>query len=107
MSNKTNDSSRLGGSLDPNPDDRPRRGHGGLLPKDFAKRLVRLKEASGLTWAGLAGKIGVDHKQMYRWRNGVEPSGGALHALYVFAASIPGGLEILMGEPFQLTFFRD
>ena len=107
MTNISNDPSRLDGSLDLNPDDPQRRTYGGLLPKDFARRLERLKEASGLTWAGLAGKIGVDHKQMYRWRNGVEPSGGALHALYVFAATIPGGLEILMGEPFQLTFFRD
>ena len=44
---------------------------------------------------------------MYRWRKGAEPSGGALHALYAFAATIPGGLEIFIGEPFQLTFFRN
>ena len=107
MTYKTNDSSRLDGRLDLNPDAQQRRSYGHLLPKDFAHRLVRFKEAAGLTWSGLAGKIGVDYRQMYRWRRGAEPSGGALHALYAFAASIPGGLEIFIGEPFQLTFFRN
>ncbi len=106
MTYKTNDSSRLDGSPGPNPDEQ-RRSYGHLLPKDFAERLERFKMATGLTWSGLAGKIGVDYRQIYRWRKGVEPSGGALHALYVFAATIPGGLEILIGEPFQLTFFRN
>ena len=80
MTNKTNDSSRLDGRLDLNPDAPQRRSYGHLLPKDFPHRLVRFKEATGFTWSGLAGKIGVDYRQMYRWRKGAEPSGGALHA---------------------------
>ena len=68
-----------------NPDFEQRQPYSSLLPVDFPKRLERLKEASGLTWSGLAGAIGVDYKQMYRWRRGVEPSGGVLHALYMFA----------------------
>ena len=40
-------------------------------------------------------------------RLGCEVVRPALHALYMFAARIPGGLEILMGEGFQLTFFKD
>ena len=107
MTTNTKDSSRLDGSFDQDPDDERRVPYGSLLPPDFPQRLERIKEASGLTWSGLAGAIGVDYKQMYRWRKGVEPSGGALHALYMFAARIPGGLEILMGEGFQLTFFRN
>ena len=107
MTTNTKDSSRLDGSLESDPDDERRVPYGSLLPPDFPKRLERLKEASGLSWSGLAGAIGVDYKQMYRWRKGVEPSGGALHALYMFAARIPGGLEILMGDGFQLTFFRN
>ena len=100
MTINTKDSPRLGG-------DHERRNYGSLLPGDFPVRLERLKEASGLTWAGLAKAIGVDHKQMYKWRKGVEPSGGAMYGLFRFAARLPGGLEILMDEPFQLSFFKE
>ena len=44
---------------------------------------------------------------MYEWRKGVEPSGGAMHSLYQYAPPIPGGLHILMGDGFQMTFFKD
>ena len=107
MTNKANESSRLGGSLGVNPDDEHRLPYGSLLPEDFPQRLERLKEASGLSWSGLAGAIGVDYKQMYKWRKGVEPSGGAMHALYKYASRISGGLHILMGDGFQMTFFKD
>ena len=76
-----------------------------VFPEDFPQRLRRLKEASGLTWTAFALAIGVDLKQLGRWlRKGVEPSGGPLMALFRFAALIPGGGEILLGEGFQLTF---
>ena len=100
MKNRTDPSPRLGGETE-------RPNYGSLLPRDFTDRLERLKEASGLTWAGLAKAIGVDHKQMYKWRKGVEPSGGAMYGLFRFAARLDGGLGILMDEPFQLSFFRE
>ena len=37
---------------------------------------------------------------MLRWRRGIEPRGGAHHALVELARWSPGGLEILMGEDF-------
>ena len=81
---------------------------GGVLPEDFVLRLIRLKEASGLTWSAFAHAIGVDGKQMRRWRKkGVEPSGGAMLSLFRFAARLPGGLEILMGEDFQVDLWED
>ena len=53
-----------------------------LLPEDFSVRLTRLKEALGLTWEGFSSMIGVDYRQMLRWRKkGAEPSGGAMLAL--------------------------
>ena len=80
----------------------------GVLPEDFADRLLRLKEASGLTWNGFALAIGVDRKQVRRWRRkGVEPSGGPMLSLFRFAARMPGGLEILMGEGFQVNLWED
>ena len=79
----------------------------GVLPEDFGQRLERLKEASGLSWRGFAKALGVDPKQLLRWRKGVEPCGGAMHSIFRFAARLPGGLEILIGEGFQMTFFKD
>ena len=79
----------------------------GVLPEDFGQRLERLKEASGLSWRGMAKALGVDPKQLFRWRKGVEPCGGAMHSIFRFASRLPGGLEILIGEGFQMTFFKD
>ena len=59
MSNSTDESSRLDGTLELNPDFEQHQPYGSLLPADFPKRLERLKEASGLTWSGLAAAIGV------------------------------------------------
>ncbi len=70
----------------------------GVLPPDFPQRLLRLKEASGLSWSGLAQAIGVDRKQVRRWAEDVEPCGGAMLSLVRFAMRIPGGLDILLGE---------
>ena len=72
-----------------------------VLLEDFVRRLTPLKEASGLTWSGFAEALGVDPKQILRWRHGTEPCGGAMHSLTLLAARIPGGLELLMGEGFQ------
>ena len=73
--------------------------YGYRLPDDFPDRLRRLKEAAELTWSGFAAAIGVDYRQMYKWRmHGVEPSGAAMQRLYEFASGIPGGLKILLGK---------
>ncbi len=72
----------------------------GRLPDDFPQRLIRLKEASGLTWEEFADVLGVELKQVLRWTQGTKPSGGAYHSLVELAPWIPGGLDILMGEGF-------
>ena len=75
----------------------------GVLSPDFEDRLESLKEASGLTWSAFSQTIGVDRKQVRRWRRkGVEPSGGAMESLYRF----PGGLDILMGDGFQMNLWE-
>ena len=94
------DRSRLGGRVLPY--------QSGELPEDFADRLVRLKEASGLTWSAFSQAVGADSKQVRRWRKeGVKPSGGAYHSLVRFARGIHGGLEILVGESHQMTFWDE
>ena len=77
-----------------------------VFPPDFPDRLVRLKEASGLTWTAFARAIGVDRKQVRRWRQGVEPCGGAMLSLVRFAMRLPKGVEILLGEGFQVVFWE-
>lgn len=66
-----------------------------FLPEDFAARLQRFKEASGLTWDGMASCLGVDPRQLQRWRKGTRPSGDGLFALVLLAARIPGGFHTL------------
>ena len=80
---------------------------GGDLPTDFPQRLIRLKEASGLTWEEFARVLGVELKQVLRWQNGTEPCGGAYHCLVLLAARIPGGPQILMGEDFPAPLGRE
>ena len=105
--NKTNDPSRLGGTLEQTTESGECLTFRKLLPADFPDRLERFREAADLSWSGLAAAIGVDYKQMYKWRRGgVEPSGGAIHSLYLFASRLPNGLDILMGEDFQMSFFE-
>ena len=70
-----------------------------LIPEDFGHRLTLLKERARLSWEGLATCIGVDHRQLLRWRKkGAEPPGGAMLALVALAEQVPGGLDILMGR---------
>ena len=77
-----------------------------LMPDDFVQRLTRLKEAAGLTWDGLAVCLGVDNRQVLRWRNGAIPCGGAMLALVRLALRVPGGLGLLLGEDFVVIHRR-
>lgn len=69
-----------------------------LLPADFPERLTALKELSGLSWERMAEAIGVDARQMHRWRRGTNPSGEAMLSLVRLATCVPGGLAQLLGE---------
>ena len=67
-----------------------------FLPADFPQRLDQLKQATGLSWEGVAVCLGVDVRQVQRWRRGTEPCGGALFALFRLADRVPGGLDLLL-----------
>ena len=69
-----------------------------LLPPDFPQRLDALKEMSGLSWERMASAIGVDSRQLHRWRRGTHPTGEAMLSLVRLAARVPGGLAELLGE---------
>ncbi len=69
-----------------------------LLPEDFAQRLEALRERTGLPWERMAICMGVDPRQLWRWRQGASPGGGAMLSLVRFATQVPGGLGELLGE---------
>ena len=69
----------------------------GFLPEDFPERLAALKRAAGVSWDVLAACMGVDPRQLQRWRKGTRPSGDGLCALVKLAARIPGGVHTLLG----------
>ena len=71
--------------------------YGGLIPQDFPRRLDAFKEATELSWDSLAACLGVDVRQLHRWRKGTKPSGDGLFALLLLAARIPGGVHTLLG----------
>ena len=77
-----------------------------LMPRDFPHRLAMLKEATGLSWEGLAASLGVDSRQVLRWRRGVEPCGGAMLALVRLATWVPGGLGTLLDEDLAIEVYR-
>ncbi|MXZ87230.1 MAG: hypothetical protein F4Z07_00040 [Dehalococcoidia bacterium] len=68
-----------------------------VLPEDFAERLAAVKERSGLPWERMAVCMGVDPRQLWRWRHGASPGGGAMLALVRFATRVEG-LGDLLGE---------
>lgn len=69
-----------------------------LMPEDFAERLVAVKERTGLPWERMAVCMGVDTRQLWRWRHGASPGGGAMLSLVRFATRVPEGLGELLGE---------
>ena len=68
-----------------------------FLPEDFSERLEHFKEISGLPWDVMASCLGVDPRQLQRWRQGTRPSGDGLFALLTLAARFPGGVHMLLG----------
>ena len=72
-----------------------------------------LKQVAGIVIAGriapyLSGVLPKDFpKRVHRWRRGVKPDGDGYHALVKLAALIPGGLDILMGDGFQMYLWQD
>lgn len=70
-----------------------------LMPEDFGERLILLKEATGLSWEGVATIVGVDPRQLWRWRSkDVAPCGGAMLSLVDLSVQVPKGLGLLLAK---------
>ncbi len=78
-----------------------------FMPENFPERLTALKETSRLSWEGLATCIGVDIKQVQRWRQGAEPCGGAMLSLVRLATLVPEGLGKLLGDDRIVVYRRN
>lgn len=59
-----------------------------VIPDDCPQRLERFKEASGLSWAELARRLGTSDLNLRRWRAGVRPHPVYLTALLEFAKEL-------------------
>ena len=70
------------------------------LPDDFRDRLVRFKEASGLSWRALAKELGVNPYRLREWRRGVTPNTSHLVHLLGLAEQLGLG-EVLAGQSNQ------
>ena len=63
-----------------------------LLPEDFPEGLTVLKEITGLSWEGLSVCLGVDNRQVLRWRHGAASCGGAMLSLMSLYTEVAGGI---------------
>ena len=73
------------------------------FPLDFHERLEKFVQAAGLSWRGLARRLRVSVRCVWRWKAGTKPDSGHLVALFNLAAEV-GLLHILLpavGEPPQ------
>ena len=59
-----------------------------VLTGEFAKALEDFQEASGLTWAEMARRLGTSVVNLWRWRQGVQPNMHHLIALQDLADSM-------------------
>ena len=65
------------------------------FPPDFPKRLERFRAAAGLSWRGLARRLRVSARCVWRWKAGTSPDPGHLIRLLDLAAEM-GLLHVLL-----------
>lgn len=76
-----------------------------LMPEDFPERLDALRGLFDLNWEEMAVAMGVDPRQLLRWRiKGGRPNGGAMLSLVRLAIRSPEGLGELLDEDVHVTF---
>lgn len=66
-----------------------------LFPEDFPERLQRFKDAAGLSWRGLARRLRVRMRCVWRWKAVPRPDPGHLFSLFT-AAEEMGLLHTLL-----------
>ena len=67
------------------------------FPTDFPDRLDAFRQAAGLSWRGLARRLKVNARTVWRWKAGAAPGSGHLVSLFRLAAGM-GLLHLLLPE---------
>ena len=76
-----------------------------LMPDDFPGRLEAVRDLLDLNWEEMAVALGVDPRQLLRWRiKGGNPNGGAMLSLVRLAIRSPEGLAELLDEDVIVIF---
>ncbi len=76
-----------------------------LMPEDFPERLDAVRNLFDLNWEEMAVAMGVDPRQLLRWRiKGSAPNGGAMLSLVRLAIRSPEGLGELLDEDVIVIF---
>ena len=76
-----------------------------LMPDDFPERLEAVRNLFDLNCEEMAVALGVDPRQLMRWRiKGGGPNGGAMLALVRLAIRSPEGLAKLLDEDVIVIF---
>ena len=76
-----------------------------LMPEDFPDRLEAVRDLLDLNWEEMAAAMGVDPRQLMRWRiKGGNPNGGAMLSLVRLAIRSPKGLGELLDEDVIVIF---
>ena len=71
------------------------------LPQDFAVRLGRLEDRSGVSLEEIALSSGLPARLGRLWRIGRPPSEDELRAIVGFACEVPGGVAVLLRDASQ------
>jgi len=66
------------------------------FPRDFPKRLDRLRDELGLSWLRLARCLGARPATVYQWRRGQKPGPAYLMALFELATNTESGVDLLL-----------
>ena len=76
-----------------------------LVPEDFSARLTAVRDLFDLNWEEMAVAMGVDPRQLLRWRQERgAPNGGAMLSLVRLAIRSPQGLGELLDEDVIVIF---
>ncbi|MDE2940182.1 MAG: hypothetical protein OXR67_14900 [Chloroflexota bacterium] len=67
------------------------------FPPDFPERLDAFRQAAGFSWRGLARRLKVNARLVWRWKAGATPGTGHLVSLFALAAGM-GLLHLLLPE---------
>ena len=76
-----------------------------LMPDDFPARLTAVRDLLDLNWEEMSVAMGVDPRQLLRWRQERgAPNGGAMLSLVRLAIRSPQGLGELLDEDVIVIF---